>query len=103
MGPFVLGHDHEPRGILVESMDDPGPQLPTDSRQISAVPEQAMDQRSCRVARGRVNDKPWGLVQDNERVVLEDDVKRDRFGFEGCRGGKRDDQTHAISHSENMA
>ena len=39
--------------------------------------EQGVDQRPVAIARGRVDDQPGGLVDDQQMLVLEDDAERD--------------------------
>ena len=46
----------------------------------AAMRDQRVDQRAVGIARGRVNDQPGGLVDDDQMCILEADIERDRLG-----------------------
>ena len=105
MRHVVLGHDHQARGILVQSMHDARPyggipgiprygvhpgqalyvgidrfvlvvRLERD-RAGADVKEQSIDQRTRPVTVRGVHHEPGGLVEYDEGGILEDDVERD--------------------------
>ena len=87
--PFVsgiaLGDHQQPRGILVDPVDDPRPRDPADPGELSAaMMQQRIDQRPIAVARGRVDDQPGRLFYDDQMLVLERDLQGDILR---CRGG----------------
>jgi len=61
-------------------MDDAGPLYAGDPA-VGGIPgEECIDERSARVTRGRVNDQPGRLVDDEQVRVLIDDGERNRLG-----------------------
>ena len=86
----VLGDDQQPRRVLVDAVDDPGPRDPADPAQRSAaMVEQRIDHRPVAIARGGVDDEPGGLVDDEQMLVLIDDAELDllRLVVRGLGGG----------------
>ena len=82
VGGIVLGHYHEPAGVLVETMDDARPADPADSRQAgAAMGEKGVYQRSAAMPWCGVNDQAGRLVDHQEVGVLVDDPKRDVLGL----------------------
>lgn len=74
-------HDKAAR-ILVEAMDDTWPPHATDPRQaIAAMRDQGIHQRSVRLARTRMNCHAGRFVDHQKRIVLVEDIKRDRFAL----------------------
>ena len=73
--------DHQQAGgVLVEAMYDPGPPDAADAREaVAAMGDERVDQRPGPVAGGGVDHEPAGLVDDDDRSVLVDDVERDRL------------------------
>ena len=61
--------DHQPRGVAVEAVDDPGA-LGLAAR---GDPAQHVDERAAVVPRRRVDDEAGGLVDDDQPVVAEDE------------------------------
>ena len=45
VGAVVLGDDEQAGGVLVQAVDDAGPEDAADARQVGAVGEQGVDQR----------------------------------------------------------
>ena len=81
VGAVVLGHHHQAGGVLVEPVHDAGPLDAADARQaVAAMGDQRVDQRAGGVAGGRMHHQALRLVDHDERVVLVDDVERDRLG-----------------------
>ena len=60
----------------------------------AAMVQQRVDQRPVEIARGRMDDQPGGLVDDQQMLVLEHDGQRDvlRFVVRRLRLGHRDAQ-----------
>ena len=90
MRAVILGCDQETRRVLVEPVHDARAAHATNAGQArTAMGDQGVDQRSCRVSRSRVHHKARGLVDDDDVLVLVDDLKRDRlapgFGFDRLR------------------
>jgi len=81
MGFVGFGHNQQPGGSLVETVDDSGAQHAADPREIAAVVQQRVHQRAAGMARRRVDDQPRGLVDDQKRRVLMENLQRDRFGL----------------------
>ena len=68
-----LGDDQQPRGVLVDAVDDAGTGNPADPRKLpGAVVEQRVDQRAVVVASGGMDHQPGGLVDDDQMFVLMD-------------------------------
>jgi hypothetical protein len=64
-------------------MHKPGALLAANAEESWTVVKQGMNQSSARMAGGGMDDKAGGFVEDEEGVVFESDVQRNRFGFEG--------------------
>ena len=62
MGMIVLGHHHQPRGVLVEPVDDAGRRLAADAGQaLAAMRDQRIDERAGPMAGGRMDHEAGGL------------------------------------------
>jgi len=83
--PVRFRHDHEPGSVLVETVDDSWARNPTDPREIIAMVEKGIDERTAGIPGGRVNDQAGRFVDDQKLRVLVHDRKRQIFGgkFEG--------------------
>ncbi len=92
VGGVVLGYDEEPRGSLVESMDDPGSKHSADTGEVGNVGEQCVDEGSRGHARSGVHDETGGLLEHEQVRVLVDDVERDGLSsrLRRHRGGNSD-------------
>ena len=78
----VLGDDQEPGRVLVEPVHDARPPDAADpGKAFAAMRDQRVDQRAGLVPGAGMHDEPGRLVDDDEVVVLEDDVERDRLGL----------------------
>ena len=86
-GPLRLGHHHQPRGVLVEAVDDARPARAADVGDAGRVVEQRVHQRAARHPGAGVDDEPGGLVHHQQVLVLVDDVERDGGGHEAARRG----------------
>ena len=77
-----LGNDHQPARLLVEAMDDTRPANPTDpGKACAAMADQGVDESAARVSRGRMDNQPCGLVDDDQMCILEADIERDRLRY----------------------
>ena len=81
MGLVGAGDDEEPRGVAVESMDDPRPRRIAPAR--DGVREESVDERAVRVPGRRVDDDAGRLVDDEEILVLVHDAQRHLLRHEG--------------------
>src|SRR5512139_1168697 len=81
-----LGNQNHPAGVLVEAMDNARAERPPESRQIPAVMEEAVHQRSLPVSGGGMDHETGRLVHCDNLVVFKKDVQRQRFGAEFSRG-----------------
>ncbi len=86
----VFGDDEAAAGVLVEPVDDAGPRHAADAAQLpGAMMQQRVDERVFLVAGGGMDDEAGGLVQHEQRFVLEQNVERDflrlRLGGPGVR------------------
>src|SRR5213079_1037068 len=79
MGGVILGDDETTTRLFVETMNDAGTLFPADSRQRRTVVEERIDQSVFAMTSTRMNDKPRRLVDDDEVVVFEEYLKRDRL------------------------
>ena len=80
VGGVGLGHHHQAGGVLVEPVHDARPLDAADAGQaVAAMGDQRVDQRALGVAGGRMHHQALRLVDDDERVVLVDDIERDRL------------------------
>src|ERR1700757_3467285 len=77
MGCIVFGDNKTAARLLVETMNDAGAFFPADSRQRRAVVEERVDQRVFAMTGARRNDKPRRLVDHDEIIVFEENLKGD--------------------------
>ncbi len=90
MGGVGLGHHHQAGGVLVEPVHDAGPLDAADAGQaVAAMGDQRVDQRALGVAGGRMHHQARRLVDHDQRVVLVDDIERDRLARGLGRLGRR--------------
>ncbi len=81
-----LGHDQKPARVLVETVDDAGPRDAADAGEArAAMGDERIDEGLVGVAGARMDDEAGRLVDDDERVVLIDDVERDRLALRAAR------------------
>ena len=86
----VFGNDEAAAGFLVEPVDDARPRDAADAAEFAvAMMQQRVDERVFLVSGGGMHDQPGGLVQNQQRFVLEKNVERDflrlRLGGRGFR------------------
>ena len=77
----VLRHHDHARRAAVEPVHDPRPQHAADRREVAAVVQQRVHERSARVARRGMHDHVGRLVDHHDRRVLVEDAQRDRLGL----------------------
>jgi hypothetical protein len=85
---IVFRDDEQTAGVAIEAVNDPGPKLATNSRQVRHPVKQGVDEGVIAVTRRRVNHHPSRLVHDDEVGVFVENVERhvpadqlERFGF----------------------
>jgi hypothetical protein len=77
VGFVILGDDEASAGFLVEAVDDAGAGDAADAAELArAMVEQGVDERVFLVSGGGMHDQAGSLVQNQERLVLEEDVQR---------------------------
>ena len=81
VGQVVLGHHEQPRGVLVDAVDDARPQDAVDAGQIPGVVQQGVDQGPGAGPRRRVDHHAHGLVDHQHIPVLIDDVQGNGLGL----------------------
>ena len=90
VGEVILRYDQQARGVLVDAVDDAGPQLAVDAGEgIAAVVEQGVDQGAGPVSRRRMDHQALGLVDDQQVAILIDDVQGNILGLQGHGLGLR--------------
>ncbi len=86
----VLCHHHQSARILVEPVDDARPPLAANAGQArAAMGDERIDQRTGPMPGGRMHDQPFGLVDDDDVVVLINHVQRNGLGSRLGRCGFR--------------
>jgi len=103
MRRVILGHDKAAAGLFVETMNDAGALFSTDSRQRRAVVEERVDQSVFAMTGARVNDKPRRLIDHDEIIVFEENLKWDllRQGLDLFQ--RRLGELNLIATSNNLA
>ena len=88
MGMVVFCHDQTPRCILVETMNNSRAFAPALLRELLAVMEESIHDRSGPVPCGRMNHHSGRLVNHQDVRVFVQNIQRQilRFGFNGLRG-----------------
>ncbi len=80
VGLVVFGDDEAAAGFLVEAVDNAGAGHAADAaKRALAVVQKGVDQRVLLVSGSGVHDDAGGLVQDEQRFVLVQNLKRDFF------------------------
>src|SRR6266487_1942430 len=75
MGYVVFGHDKTAARLFVETMNNSGALFSADSRQHRAVVEERVDQSVFTMTGTRMNDKPRRLVDHDEIIVCNENLK----------------------------
>jgi hypothetical protein len=92
--------DHDARGVLVEAMHDAGARQRGQRR---VAMEQRIHQRAVGIAGARMHDQAGGLVEDEHRVVLVQDVERDVLGGGGGLDVQDHDQRDGLAAAHRIA
>ena len=101
VGEVVFRRDEEAGGVPVDPVDDAGPQLPPDAGEgVPAVVEQGVDQRAVRVAGGRMDHQPLGLVHHDHVAVLVHHIQGDVLGRHVHRLRVRQGNGHGLSPAQ---
>ena len=75
---IVFSHDQQSAGVLINTVDDTGPDRPADTRKLpGAMIEQCVDKCAVRVAGCGMHHHALGLVDDDQVGILVDDIERD--------------------------
>ena len=78
--PLVLCGDEKPARVLVQAMNDSGTGDAADpSERCATVGDECIDERTRRIAGGRMNDEARRLFDHDQVAVLVNDVQEDRF------------------------
>ena|SRR5437899_2226759 len=77
MRRVIFGYDKAAARLFVETMNDAGTLFPADSRQVRAVIQERVHQRVVAMTSPRVNDKSRRLINDDQVVIFEENLKRD--------------------------
>ena len=83
MSLIVLRTNHDPRGILIETMHDARPDDAVDARKVVTVMQQRIDQRAMIHPRRRMHDHAARLVHDDDVGILVENVQRDVLWLHG--------------------
>jgi hypothetical protein len=83
MGRVVLGHKEQARSVFVQPVHDSWTLYSTDRGEFGERGQKAMDQRSVRVSRRRVDGNAGRLVDHSDILVLVDDSEGHRFRLRG--------------------
>ena len=103
MGGIILGDDEATARLFVETMNDAGTLFPADSRQRRTVVEERVDQSVFAMTSTRMNDKPRRFIDDDEIVVFEEYLKRDRLWQRLDLFQRRLGELNFIATSNNLA
>ena len=103
MGGIILGDDEATARLFVETMNDAGTLFPADSRQRHTVVEERVDQSVFAMTSTRMNDKPRRFIDDDEIVVFEEYLKRDRLWQRLDLFQRRLGELNFIATSNNLA
>jgi hypothetical protein len=103
MRVVCLGDHHDTRGPLVQTVHDSRSFHTADTREISAVVQQRVDERSTRVARAGVYDDSRGFVDDDQSIVLVQDVERNILRLDLRWGERRRGRFEFVSKANLLA
>jgi len=74
MRAFGFRNHQQARCVLVDAVNNARPLDAANAREIVGMCEQRVDKRAVPIARGRMNDEAYGLVDDNQILIFEDDI-----------------------------
>src|SRR5713101_239097 len=103
MRHIIFGDDETAARFLVETMNDAGTLFPANSRQRRTMVEQRVDQSVFAMTSTRMNDKPRRLIDDDEVVVFEEYLKRDRLWQRLDLFQRRLGELNLVAASNNLA
>ena len=103
MDTIIFCRHKETRSILVQTMDNSGPQDPPNSGQVFTVLKQPMNQSPGGVARSGVHNDARRFVQYNQGSVFINRNERYRFRFYPIGTGGRDSYEDDIARPEALA
>ena len=91
VGRVGLGDDDHAARVAIEPMDDSRPRRAADAAELVEPMHQRPGQRARPVPLGRMHDHARRLVDDHDRVVLEQHVERDGLGLRPLGRGRHVD------------
>ena len=98
VGQIVFGDSQQSAGVLVDAVDDAGPQLAVDAGEVIAHGvQQAVDQGIVLMTDGRVDHQALGLVDHHHILVLIDDVQGNVLGHDVHRFGLRNGDLNGVA------
>ena len=75
----VLRDDQTAARLFVEAVNDSGPFFATDARQGRTMAEQSVNQSVLPMTSARMDDEPGRLIDDNDVLVFEENLERNRL------------------------
>ena len=102
MRSVIFGDYNAAACFFVQTMDDAGSLFSADARQGRAVAEQRVDQSVLAVAGAWVDGEPCGLVDNDEVVVFEEDLKRNGLWPDVDLLRRRLDEINLVTGSDNL-
>ena len=105
MGSFSPRDDEEPRGLLIDPVNDTRTRWLPDGRETmrTQMVQESVDEAPFRLPSTRVNDDARRLVDDDELLILIDDLKGDDLRCERSRRWRREHKLELISERDSKA
>src|SRR5690606_27442025 len=100
VGLIVFRDDDHARGLPVEPMDDAGTLDASDAREVANPVKERVDERRARLRGSGVHGKARGLVDDRDRIVLVEDLDRDRIRSKLKLDGRRNRQPQLLPRAQ---
>jgi hypothetical protein len=98
VGCIILAYDKGACCILIDPVDDTRPDLAVDpGKAVPAVIHDRVHKRTFRMSRGRVDSHAFGLINNQNIVVLIKNIERDILRQDFSAGRLRNMYFHALS------
>jgi hypothetical protein len=97
MGCIVFCDNKQPRGVLVDAVNDAGAFHAANAREaVATMGNQCVDQRAGFIAGAGVDHESCRLVDDDNVAVLEDNIQLDALWFWLCSNGRGQGCPHGL-------
>ena len=102
MRHVVLSYHEAAACFLIETVNDAGSFFSADPRQSGTVTKQSVDQSMFALTGARMNRHAGRFVDNNEIIVFEENIQRNRFWLDVDFFRRRLDEINLVTGSDNL-